>query len=154
MTQEPLKSNINSASERPSNDQEFFDRIMPQAQFEQVIEAILEGKYSWACVLILQFSGYNPLHYIPYRTYNRICKDNMPKQPKRQASRKSNANADKKPVNAIERKVSPVNHRLNDEAYPDRCGVQRDLGYIDRLPNQNIPQIKGGMSLWLSSCRD
>jgi hypothetical protein len=152
MSQEPLKSNINSATERSSNDQGFYDRTMPQAQFEQVIEAILEGKYSWACVLILQFSGYNPLHYIPYRTYNRICKDNMPKQPKRQAGRKSSA--EKKAVNAIERKVSPVNNRLNDEVYPDHCGVNRDLGYIDRLPTQNIQQIKGGMSLWLSSCRD
>jgi len=42
----------------------------------QIIEAILNGKYSWACVLFLRFSGYNPLHYIPYRTYNRIVKEN------------------------------------------------------------------------------
>jgi hypothetical protein len=48
---------------------------MEPEQFNQVIEAILAGKYSWACVLILQFGGYNPLHYIPYRTYNRIVKD-------------------------------------------------------------------------------
>lgn len=51
------------------------DRAMQPEQFNQVIEAILAGKYSWACVLILQFGGYNPLHYIPYRTYNRILKE-------------------------------------------------------------------------------
>jgi hypothetical protein len=52
------------------------DRAMKPEQFDQVIAAILSGKYSWACVLILKFGGYNPLHYIPYRTYNRIIKDN------------------------------------------------------------------------------
>ena len=50
------------------------DRVMTCEQFEQVVDAILSGKYSWACVLILRFAGYNPLHYIPYRTYNRLMK--------------------------------------------------------------------------------
>jgi hypothetical protein len=58
------------------------DRAMKQEHFEQVIEAILSGKYSWACVLILKFAGYNPLHYIPYRTYNRIMKDNVQRKSK------------------------------------------------------------------------
>jgi hypothetical protein len=48
------------------------DKTMNPEQFNQVVEAILAGKYSWACVLILRFAGYNPLHYIPYRTYNRL----------------------------------------------------------------------------------
>ncbi|OKH25573.1 thiamine biosynthesis protein ThiF [Hydrococcus rivularis NIES-593] len=51
-------------------------KAMTDEQFEQIVEAILAGKYSWACVLILRFAGYNPLHYIPYRTYNRLLKDN------------------------------------------------------------------------------
>ncbi|NEQ28069.1 MAG: HetP family heterocyst commitment protein, partial [Microcoleus sp. SIO2G3] len=29
---------------------------------------------SWACVLILRSAGYNPLHYLPYRTYARLVK--------------------------------------------------------------------------------
>jgi len=49
--------------------------VNPQ-QFDQIVEAILAGKYSWACVLMLRIVGYNPLHYIPYRTYNRLLKDN------------------------------------------------------------------------------
>lgn len=52
------------------------NRSMTEAQFCQVVDAILSGKYSWACLLILQFAGYNPLHYIPYRTYNRLMKEN------------------------------------------------------------------------------
>jgi len=45
-------------------------------QLNQIVEAILAGKYSWACFLLLRSSGYNPLHYIPYRTYNRLVKEN------------------------------------------------------------------------------
>lgn len=51
---------------------------MSPKQFEQVVEAILAGKYSWACVLLLRFAGYNPQDYIPYRTYNRLLKENEP----------------------------------------------------------------------------
>ncbi|HLP91046.1 MAG TPA: HetP family heterocyst commitment protein [Nostocaceae cyanobacterium] len=49
--------------------------ITPE-QLNQIIEAIADGRYSWACVLILRFIGYNPLHYIPQRTYSRLIKDN------------------------------------------------------------------------------
>ncbi len=57
----------------PSNSK--LDKVMTPEQFSQIVEAILLGKYSWACVLILRFAGYNPLHYIPYRTYNRLMKE-------------------------------------------------------------------------------
>jgi hypothetical protein len=50
--------------------------LMNTNQFEQLINAILAGKYSWACVLILRFYGRNPLDYIPYRTYYRLIRDN------------------------------------------------------------------------------
>ncbi|WP_168186684.1 HetP family heterocyst commitment protein [Hydrocoleum sp. CS-953] len=52
------------------------DKIMTREQFDLIIEAILAGKYSWACVLILRFGGHNPLDYIPYRTFNRLIKEN------------------------------------------------------------------------------
>ncbi|MBE9167423.1 HetP family heterocyst commitment protein [Pleurocapsales cyanobacterium LEGE 06147] len=59
-----------------SSYQSKLDKTMTNEQFEQIVDAIVTGKYSWACVLILRFAGYNPLHYIPYRTYNRLIKDN------------------------------------------------------------------------------
>ena len=62
----------NQFSKTPSK----LDKAMTTEQFNQIVNAILAGKYSWACVLILRFAGYNPLHYIPYRTYNRLIKDN------------------------------------------------------------------------------
>lgn len=54
-------------------------QVMTKEQFEEIIDAILCGKYSWACVLILRCANYNPLHYIPYRTYTRLIKENQPK---------------------------------------------------------------------------
>ncbi|HEY9619238.1 MAG TPA: HetP family heterocyst commitment protein [Crinalium sp.] len=51
-------------------------RVMTVDEFNQVIEAIATGRYSWACVLILRIAGYNPLHYLPYRTYRRLVKEN------------------------------------------------------------------------------
>lgn len=49
---------------------------MNNKQVEEVIKAILGRKYSWACVLILRFHGYDPVDYIPYRTYIRLLKEN------------------------------------------------------------------------------
>ncbi|MEH1965982.1 HetP family heterocyst commitment protein [Nostoc sp.] len=51
-------------------------RKINNEQIEQITKAILAGEYSWACVLILQFAGYNPMDYIPYSTYNRQRKKN------------------------------------------------------------------------------
>lgn len=45
-------------------------------QLDEIVGAILGGKYSWACFLLLRCAGYNPLDYIPYRTYNRLIKEN------------------------------------------------------------------------------
>ena len=49
--------------------------IKPE-QLDEIISAILSGKYSWACFLLLRCTGYNPLDYIPYRTSNRLLKEN------------------------------------------------------------------------------
>ncbi|MCC5635942.1 HetP family heterocyst commitment protein [Nostoc sp. CHAB 5844] len=49
--------------------------MITDEQLDQVIEAISDGRYSWACVLILRFVGYNPLHFIPQRTYSRLMKE-------------------------------------------------------------------------------
>ncbi|NER84425.1 MAG: HetP family heterocyst commitment protein [Leptolyngbya sp. SIO1D8] len=64
------------------------DKVMNPAQFERVMTAIVEGKYSWACVLVLRFAGYNPAHFIPYRTYKRLIRSN-----RKSNTEKSTANA-------------------------------------------------------------
>jgi hypothetical protein len=66
---------MNYSSTRSS--QTIIDRpAQPEPQdAEHIVSAIILGKYSWACVLMLQRMGYNPMDYIPYRTYNRLMKD-------------------------------------------------------------------------------
>lgn len=56
--------------------QSSFQNTITTEQLNQIIEAITDGRYSWACVLILRFVGYNPLHFIPQRTYSRLLKEN------------------------------------------------------------------------------
>jgi hypothetical protein len=100
------------------------DRVMQPEQFNQVIDAILSGKYSWACVLILKFAGYNPLHYIPYRTYNRIVKDNL--VTKRDAKSELNS-----PASAI---------------------ALQDLGYVKSIESQEN-SVRGGAMTWVGYSR-
>ncbi|WP_071189929.1 HetP family heterocyst commitment protein [Trichormus sp. NMC-1] len=61
-----------------SSSQTNFQTAITPEELNQIIETIADGKYSWACVLILRFIGYNPLHYIPQRTYSRLMKENSP----------------------------------------------------------------------------
>jgi hypothetical protein len=66
-------------------------------QMDQILNAILSGKYSWACALILQFTGHEPLHYLPQRTYTRIMRDNVYAPDKPGSSDNSGLLADLKP---------------------------------------------------------
>ncbi len=90
-------------------------KAMSEEQFEQILDAILSGKYSWACVLILRFGGYNPLHYIPYRTYNRLAKDNN-----------SNSQSQSNPTS--------VKSSLNTQTTPSGADKVRDLTYLEPIP--------------------
>lgn len=65
-------------------------KTMDLEQFDCIVKAIVEGKYSWACVLILRFAGYNPAHYIPYRTYKRLIKESRRSQVVEQETSESN----------------------------------------------------------------
>ena len=107
------------------------DKAMTQDQFNQIVEAILAGKYSWACVLILRFGGYNPLHYIPYRTYNRLLKENC------QVGNTSRNQADN------------INTE-NKKHVPSRCLSQiKDLAYLEVMSNQKASVRGGNYTHWL-----
>lgn len=101
-------------------------KTMTEDQFDQVVGAISSGKYSWACLLILRFAGYNPLHYIPHRTYNRLMKSYRENKLER---------VEEIPVMVREgsgrRKSSKSSQKLRDLAY---------LKEIDRP----LKRIKGG----------
>lgn len=100
-------------------------RVMSEEQFNQIVEAIVSGKYSWACLLILRFSGYNPLHYIPYRTYNRLMKDN------RQRSQ----------VVAKDNEI--VRSRKSKSTQTQKSTKLRDLCYLENAELQSS-SIEGG----------
>ena len=109
------------------------DKVMSPEQFTQIIEAILDGKYSWACVLILRFAGYNPLHYIPYRTYNRLTKDHC--QNRRLGKDKTpNLNTNSEDS---ESDVASSRKRLSQ---------MTDLAYLEGISEQST-QVKGGSNL-------
>lgn len=100
------------------------DKIMTREQFDLIIEAILAGKYSWACVLILRFGGQNPIDYIPYRTFNRLMKENHQGcQPSKHRTRGEDEvefidqNNDSKVTNIAERKKK--NSQKNQESSSD-----------------------------------
>jgi len=44
------------------------------AQTAEIIAAIIDGEYSWACALYLQSIGCEPTAYMPHRTYTRILR--------------------------------------------------------------------------------
>ncbi|UIE38735.1 HetP family heterocyst commitment protein [Leptodesmis sichuanensis] len=121
------------------------DKVMEADQFAQVVEAILAGKYSWACVLILRFAGYNPLHYIPYRTYNRLIKDNMharssPKEVKK--------------INKIQKSQKEISPEIDQEAFskPHQKPLHQiqDLAYLEAAHEQH--RVVGGYRLiWLKN---
>lgn len=104
---------------------------MSETEFAQVVGAITEGRYSWACVLILQSAGYNPLHYIPYRTYNRLMKDHQLMM-REQAGQATFRNSEPEDLSNSEKEahISDLHHaRLVDDSSHIRG---RGLGFIFR----------------------
>lgn len=117
-----MYQNLNSANSK-------LDKVMSDDQFNQIVEAIISGKYSWACLLILRFSGYNPLHYIPYRTYNRLMKMNREQN---SPPAKAMSNSDNKSDLAAAR--------------PKPSNRLRDLCCLEEIDRQS-QQVKGGMGV-------
>ena len=101
-------------------------KTMTEEQFDLVVDAILSGKYSWACLLILRFAGYNPLHYIPHRTYNRLMKNY------REGNFQPAEISDSDRSHSGAKKTTQSSSKL------------RDLCYIEEVDRQSA-KIKGGV---------
>ncbi|MEH2254539.1 HetP family heterocyst commitment protein [Nostoc sp.] len=108
------------------------DKTVKAQQFDKVVEAILAGKYSWACVLMLRFAGYNPLHYIPYRTYNRLLKENS------KASRTNQQQSENLKM------LKHANDSISDSNGSSNCLSKiKDLAYLEVVGKQKT-EIRGG----------
>jgi hypothetical protein len=110
------------------------NKPMSPEQLNQVVEAILEGKYSWACVLILRFTGYNPLDYIPYRTHNRLLKENC------QFGSSSRQTTDRLKISNQSETASATRSA--------REGLikLKDLGYVEVIDKEPT-RVRGGFSM-------
>jgi hypothetical protein len=105
-----------------------------QEQLAPVIEAIIEGKYSWACVLLLRLAGHNPLHYIPYRTYNRLLKENYTfTKNNRQKILESHPKRSR--LVADISRVEQPGEKINDLAYLEVVSEQRSQARGGFLPH-------------------
>ncbi len=107
------------------------NKTIHDEQLNQIIEAILAGKYSWACFLLLRCTGYDPLHYIPYRTYNRLLKENC------QHGKSRIQTTDK---------IKLDNQReVNNSRSSQGCLSKiKDLGYLEVVGKQKA-QVRGGI---------
>jgi hypothetical protein len=116
------------------------DWSLETAQADQITEAILSGKYSWACALLLQFVGHDPMDYIPQRTYSRLIKEHLSR---RQAPPQHNQNNS---ANTIVGNGRFANHMVQDIEYLDMDSP---------VVQQQLEQIQGGSCptpyLWLVS---
>ncbi|PAX51988.1 HetP family heterocyst commitment protein [Brunnivagina elsteri] len=117
-----------------------FDKAINPEQLDQVVEAILAGKYSWACVLMLRFAGYNPLHYIPYRTYNRLLKENSPSEKSHQ-QRSDHLSIAK----------SNNEKRSDGNLSPSCLNKIKDLAYLEVVGKQKREIRGGNIDEWLST---
>ncbi len=110
------------------------EKTMTEEQFNQIIDAILSGKYSWACVLLLRFAGHNPLHYIPYRTYNRLMKEHGPNRKSQTQDIRDYQNSQSKSQQKQRAKISDLAYL---EPMAEKCsavsGGSRNLEEYDNV---------------------
>ncbi len=117
------------------------EKTIHPEKFDQVVEAILAGKYSWACVLILRFAGYNPLHYIPYRTYNRLLKENA------QVRR-----VNQKSTEGIRIGKQSSENIIGSKANQSCLNQIKDLAYLEAVSKKQKTEVRGGnIHQWLDS---
>jgi hypothetical protein len=84
-------------------------------------------------LLILRSVGYNPMHYIPYRTYNRLMKEHL-------QGRNSKSNQATSPK--LEESASYSKSRKLSESI-------QDLPYLESIDRTNV-RVKGGFSSFSS----
>lgn len=127
-------------TQRISGSNSKLDKALNPDQFNQIVDAILAGKYSWACLLILRFAGYNPLHYIPYRTYNRLVKENN------QVSQLSTNETDQ-----VYQDHQSSKTKVDSEASRKYVSNLSDLAYLEMIGECQTKVRGGHLEQWLTT---
>lgn len=104
-------------------------------QSDDVMTAILDGKYSWACVLWLRGKGYNPKEYIPCRTYNRLLRQQQSTQKQAEKSSKNQRYSQKSPEHSSNIVDLPHLDNSDHDNHSVRGGFQ--AGYVGLRRHNN-----------------
>ncbi|NET30947.1 MAG: HetP family heterocyst commitment protein [Cyanothece sp. SIO1E1] len=112
--------------------------LVNSEQLNQIIEAIIAGKYSRACALLLKFVGYNPLHYIPYRTYSRAMKYDC------------GINNEKTYSSGNRPRQQPLDVDTRDLVTRKSASRIDDLSYLETVQDQHSAIRGGSHLLWLT----
>lgn len=103
------------------------EKAINTEQLTKIIEAIITGKYSWACVLFLRCYGYEPSHYLPYNTYNRILKQN---------SKLSNSTRQKSSEKTTSSNYAKATLNNNSSQHLENIKKPSQLKILDLQPNK------------------
>ncbi|MEQ9486188.1 HetP family heterocyst commitment protein [Coleofasciculus sp. F4-SAH-05] len=102
-------------------------------QLSEITEAILDGKYSWACFLLLRDVGYEPSEYIAYRTYYRLLKEH----------RESLQDNEPEASTVYQRDRQFHHAPAYDSRSKQHLTKIKDLAYLERVREQPL-QVRGG----------
>lgn len=109
--------------------------VIPEDKMDEVIDHILQGKYSGACLMLLEATGHNPLQYMPYRTYNRLQKQRL------QATR------EKADVNKTA-SIKTMSVKVVDLDYVDSLEEQISTAKQGGMKRKEIADIINSLPLW------
>jgi len=110
-----------------------FNKSLSPDELETIFEAILDGKYSWACALLVRSVGYNPLEYIPYRTYKRLVKENTQVERGNQSKTVG--------INKASQSIATKSDKHSSQKHSSKI---IDLGYIEPVSQEKNSQLRGG----------
>lgn len=104
-------------------------------QLGEITEAILDGKYSWACFLLLRDVGYEPSEYIAYRTYYRLLKEH-----------RESLQDDEPEASKTYQRDRQFNHSPAYESMSRQHLTKiKDLAYLERVREQPV-RVRGGQA--------
>jgi len=120
-------------------EQQTLSDTITKDKMNKIIACIIKGKYSSACLMLLEATGYNPLHYIPYSTYHRLQKQYLQSNQKRTGIKEGTGSLTYK--STVSKNLAPENLASNDAA--SRLKVS-DLDYIEPISAEAL-SVSGGM---------
>lgn len=121
------------------SEQQTLSGAITKDKMNKIIECIIKGKYSSACLILLEATGYNPLHYIPYSTYHRLQKQYLQSNQKHTSLKEDIGNLAHK--DTASKNMAPKN--LASSGSASRLKMN-DLDYIEPIPAEAL-SVSGGM---------